>query len=354
MDAPGLSAAAAAPPATVARAPTLFHTVYRGGRFSALSFSLLLPLAGASTTSSEIGAAGLAGLAAVAVAFHVFAYVLNDVVDLPLDRTEPLRADSPLVRGVVRPSRALALALVQVPVALGVHLWQGGGSAAGSALLGGIALMAVYDLYGKRIPFPPLSDAIQGLGWVGLAAYGALTFPGPTGRTGALLALVFVYVLMISGVHGGLRDLANDRRRGARTTAVYLGSHELPRGALAVPRPLVAYALTLEALLFGISMAWLSREVPRYGRVTATAVIVLVVAAHAVLLALLRSALSATADRAAFIRAGILHLFASLGCVFLPFALFMDGPGAVTVLLAYLVPVLVMCWYDGVRWDAWV
>jgi len=347
MDAPGLSERGV----TTGGAATALHRVYRFGRFSALSFSLLLPLLGASTASSEIVPWRLAGLAATGLAFHLFAYVLNDVVDLPLDRTEPLRADSPLVQGLVQPSQALALALVQVPAALGVNGWLAGGRAAAAALLGGLALMAVYDLYGKRIPFPPLSDAVQGLAWAGLAAHGALAAGGATtGRTGALLALVFVYVLMINGVHGGLRDLANDRRGGARTTAVYLGTRESASGTLSIPRRLVVYALTLQGLLLAISLSWLSQHAPEGPPWARTGLLAAVLAAHGLLLGLLRMALAA-GSKAAFIRAGILHLFVSLACVFLPFALFMDRCGAASVMLAYAVPVLVLCVHDGLTWE---
>ncbi len=43
----------------------------------------------------------LLGIFAVGLAFHVFAYVFNDVIDLPVDRTQPRRAGDPLVKGEV-------------------------------------------------------------------------------------------------------------------------------------------------------------------------------------------------------------------------------------------------------------
>lgn len=348
MDTPGLSLRRVAG----GGAATAFHLVYRFGRLSALSFSLMLPLLGAATVSSEIGPGRLAGLCAAGLAFHLFAYVLNDVVDLPLDRTEPLRADSPLVRGQVQPAQALAVALLQVPAALGLHGWLFGGRGAAAALLGGMGLMAAYDLYGKRVPFPPLSDAVQGLAWAGLAAYGALAAGGAaTPRTGVLLALVFVYVLMINGVHGGLRDVANDRRGGARTTALFLGARDSASGTLSVPRRLVVYALTLQGLLLGISLFGLSRHAPAEPGRAAGGLPAAVLLAHGLLLVLLRMALAAD-SKVGFIRAGILHLLVSLACVFLPFAFFMDRPGATYLLLAYAIPVLVLCLYDGVTWES--
>src|SRR3712207_6301146 len=77
--------------------------VYRFIRFSALGASAILPLLGAATVQPRLSQPSIGGLLAVALAFHVFAYVLNDVIDLPLDRTEVLRRAFPLVRGAVQP-----------------------------------------------------------------------------------------------------------------------------------------------------------------------------------------------------------------------------------------------------------
>ena len=63
------------------------------------TFGPLLTGVGSVTTTSTPPSTGtLALVVAVGLAFHVFAYVLNDVVDLPIDRTEPRRATSPSSR----------------------------------------------------------------------------------------------------------------------------------------------------------------------------------------------------------------------------------------------------------------
>jgi len=64
-------------------------------RVWALNFTLLLPLVGAAGAQGELPLRDAAPLLFIALAFHVFAYVLNDVADLWVDRSEPLRADSP-------------------------------------------------------------------------------------------------------------------------------------------------------------------------------------------------------------------------------------------------------------------
>src|SRR5436189_1137040 len=94
-------------------------------RFSALGATLVLPLMGAASAGGRLRPASTMGLVVVASMFHAFAYVLNDVVDLPVDRSEPRRSRSPLVRGTVTRGRAGAFALVQVPAAFAVASWAG-------------------------------------------------------------------------------------------------------------------------------------------------------------------------------------------------------------------------------------
>jgi 4-hydroxybenzoate polyprenyltransferase len=130
-------------------------------RFPALAFTLMLPLLGAATASSEPPLGQLVTLLVVGLMFHTFAYVLNDVIDLPIDRTHPMRQHEPLVRGAILPQQALFLALIQIPLAFMLTYWSGGTIVAYSALVGAFALLAVYDLFSKRTAFPPLIDFAQ-------------------------------------------------------------------------------------------------------------------------------------------------------------------------------------------------
>src|SRR5882672_4637092 len=108
MDATRLTPASVDAPQFDVRPGNLLADICRFGRFSVLGFSVMLPLIGAAAVSRALSAGQLVALTAVGFAFHIFAYVSNDVFDLPIDRTQPLRADSPLVRGLVPPSLALA------------------------------------------------------------------------------------------------------------------------------------------------------------------------------------------------------------------------------------------------------
>jgi 4-hydroxybenzoate polyprenyltransferase len=224
-------------------------------RLHFLCFSTWLVLLGAASTAARPDPAAVAGLLAVALCFHVYSYVQNDVVDLPVDRTQPSRARDPLVTGALRPWQALALALAQVPLALALDLWLGGGIGGAAVLIAGFALMAVYNLWGKRCFLPPLTDAAQGLAWGSLALFGAIVAPGPpTLLTAVVCGSGAGFILLINGVHGGLRDLDNDLAAGKKTTSIFFGARPQAGSAILVPAGLRAFAWSVQ---LGLVALWL-------------------------------------------------------------------------------------------------
>lgn len=200
----------------------------------------------------------LLGIFTVGLAFHVFAYVFNDVIDLPVDRSQPLRAGDPLVRGDISVSQALILALMMIPLAALLSAVLGAGWTAQLILLFSFAAMAVYDLWGKRCFCPLLTDLSQGIGWGGLSLWAAMLVGGELTAT-AWLAFGFGagYILLINGVHGGLRDLANDLSTGSRTTAIFLGARPTVKGAR-MTAGLRTFAIAAQLLLVGLGLAALS------------------------------------------------------------------------------------------------
>ena len=325
--------------------------VYVFVRFPALSFSLVLPLLGAGGAVRDLRAGQVAGLCAVAALFHVFAYVSNDVIDLPIDRTEPLRRESPLVRGTIRRRWAVAIALVQVPLAFLVAAGLGGGAWSMGALAAAFVLMTVYNLRGKRSRFPPITDAVQALGWVLLAVFGvAAVGARPTAATVLLGAHTFVLVLIVNGIHGGLRDLANDHRCGASTTALLLGARAEPGGRLFLPTPLLGYAVALQALLLALTVSALYRgrsvgPGPAYGAAVAASTSLCLLS-----VVLMFLAYRYQGDPSRFLTAGMLHFVASLGLAPAAYGPFL-GPGLwATTLASYALPIVAMWACYGIQW----
>ena len=317
-------------------------------RVSTLGFTLLLPLSGAASAAPGWRAGEVAWLLALALAFHVFAYVFNDVVDLRVDRTEPLRASSPLVRGAISRTQALVLAWAQLPIAFALALAGG----ARAPLLGWLALafgaLALYDLYGKRCPWPLLTDAVQSVGWCALLLMGAWASAGEaSAATWWLAAYVFLCVLLVNGVHGGLRDLANDSRCGARTTAVWLGARAGAGTAIVLSPALVAYALALQAGLVACALGACRATTSGSDHALARGLVAAALAAACVSLAV---AFGRVGERRALVAAGAWNIVATL--LVLPPAVLprLGWAGGAVLLAVFALPVIAMWAYNGSHW----
>jgi 4-hydroxybenzoate polyprenyltransferase len=234
---------------------------YQFIRFPAFAFSAMLPLLGAATISPTLAGRQIIGLIGVAFAFHNFGYVLNDIRDLPIDRSQPSRTESPLVQGIIRPGQALFFVLLQLPLAFALTWWSGGGRLAYLCLGLGFVLSAFYDLWGKRLPFPPLADLLQGFGWAALLLVGSAVLTNQfTHLTIALAMFIVFYIVLINGVHGSVRDLANDMKFGLYTTAMLLGARPGDDAQLIIPKRLIIYAYTLQVLLLALLFLPLMRN----------------------------------------------------------------------------------------------
>jgi 4-hydroxybenzoate polyprenyltransferase len=217
-------------------------------RLHFVGFAAVMCLLGATSAGATLSPGELTSVLAVAVCFHIYAYVLNDVVDLPVDRTHPARQKDLLVRGAVGPGAALAFALVQIPLSAGIVWLSGGDALACGALGAGYLLMGIYDLWGKKFPLPPLTDLAQGLGWGCLAYVGAgLVGGSPSTLTHLLFAYGAAHIFLINGIHGGIRDLANDLRQQRVTTAAFLGARPEPDGGVRSTGRVLAFSMVLQS-----------------------------------------------------------------------------------------------------------
>jgi 4-hydroxybenzoate polyprenyltransferase len=311
--------------------------VYLFARVSVLGFTAMLPLAGAFAVEPRIGAATVVGLLAIAAAFHLFAYVLNDVVDLELDRREPQRSRDPLVRGKVGPRAALLFAIVQLPAALLVAVSLDADIADLLALCAAFAALAAYNVWGKRCAVPPVIDLVQALGWACLTLFGALSAGLPNARVVWLCGGVVAYVMLVNAVHGGVRDLANDMKCGARTTAIHFGARVTREGVVVVPVRFVAYALALHAATIGAALAVLGRPSGGASWWIAAGLMaaVTVECARLASIAFFRRHEPVRAESA-----GVRHLFVAMALLAVPLAAHADAASLVTLAAVLVLPAL--------------
>lgn len=279
-----------------------------------------------------------AALAAVfvGISFHLFAFPLNDVIDLPIDRTNQRRVDGPLVRGLIAPGTMLRVAVLQIPLMGVLLLVAGAGRGAVVAWLIAVAALGAYDLWGKRIPVPAVADIDQGIGFAALVVMGALWQGSATASTWWVAVYIVLYIVQINAVHGGVRDIGNDTIHGAMTTPVLLGCRVDEAGVPIISRLMVVFTVVTEAAQIA-ALAGVALSVPR------TAAAWWVVPAAALTVRVLASwlgwrAFESRRDRTRMMSFGVWHLFWALTAVIVAplggVALWL----AALVLVVYLVP----------------
>ena len=323
--------------------PWIWQIIESADRFVRLhfwGFTFFLVLLGAVSAVPHLTVWQIGLAMTVAALFHNFAYVFNDVVDLPVDRTQPSRRQDYLVRGVIRPWQALVFSLMQIPLAVALSI-AGGVSRAGIlVLLAGFVLMAIYDLWGKKCFCPPLTDLIQGLGWGCLVLYGAYAAGGPPNLlTWVAFSSGAGFIFLINGVHGGLRDLENDLQRGSRTSAIFFGSRP-EGGVVSVHGSLKVFAVSIQVLLIATVAVPLAMGSFEYSPRAQTAMIAVQILLQAINLRFMARVFRT--DQPSWGRDFRIHIFLLLLGPAILFWPYMSGPVAWVFPIAFLCPFLLV------------
>lgn len=287
-------------------------------RFEYLAFALMLTQIGAASAAASVPVEAIVGLLAASTAFHVYISLLNDLIDLPLDRTNPGRRNYPLVKGTIRPWQAWLVTLAMLPLLVGLTLRLGGGAVSFTAMAVTLAMMTIYDVWGKRTRAPLVIDLVQGIGFAALVLFGAGAV-GPVSPSTWLLFLWVVVWMMLANFLGGLRDLKEDHRFGAFTTPMQLGV-TLDGAGFGFTRRAPRYACALQLVMTALALAVVALNGPGHGTLALLAVAAVVatlgLAAVALLVALFTAA---RRDLRAMKRLGSLQLSVSLTVVLVQF-----------------------------------
>lgn len=167
---------------------------------------------------------------------HIYGFVLNDYIDVDVDRLSKGLTDRPLVSGTISKRRALIFAFASMLIAFGIalyffNLW------AFSVLLLSAVLVTIYDVISKRFPGTDIILAFSVLFLILFGAFSAESgsafeslkglrvtqFPSVSGLALVILLLGFFQVLFMNIVAGGLKDIDHDYLADANTLAVKLG-----------------------------------------------------------------------------------------------------------------------------------
>jgi len=219
-------------------------------------------MSAATVTPTKVpGVMDLIVIIAVAWGFHMTFYGFNDVTDYHLDRLLGRKDDHPLVRGDMSRRTALIIALAHTASVFIIEALSG--TTVQLILLLAIACggVIIYDVFSKRNSFPPLTDAIESIGFIALALYGATKVGIPDPLSWTLAITYGLFMNFITGSFLGIVDVEGDLKGKALTTPIWFGTHPIEGSDLPyIPRSLTIFGLSQIAALIIINFLPLIRN----------------------------------------------------------------------------------------------
>jgi 4-hydroxybenzoate polyprenyltransferase len=158
---------------------------------------------------------------------HTYGFVLNDIIDYKIDKSSTEISDRPLISGTISLKKAWIFAISSMVVSFSIAGYIAYNSKMYFPILmiGLSALfITIYDLISKKLPG---MDIFVGLGVFFLILYGATTVNESLASVKPIAWIVCILgtiqVLFMQFIAGGLKDIENDYKMGAKTLAVKLG-----------------------------------------------------------------------------------------------------------------------------------
>jgi len=221
---------------------------------SRFGFTLFVILIGAATATplNLPGPSTLMVMILVGWGFHMTYYGFNDAADYELDKLLGKKDDHPLVRGDISRRTALTITIAHTIGLFIIEFLSGTNFQLILLLTIACGAVVIYDVFGKRNPFPPLTDAIEGIGFLALALYGAAKAGTPTVLSYIIAINFALFTNFITGYFLGIVDLKGDFASGARTTPIWFGMRPAEGSGLPyIPRTLtILGSVQLFAILF--------------------------------------------------------------------------------------------------------
>ncbi len=256
-------AQATAPP------PSRLHLIKEHVYLSRFAFTLFVPLMGAATVSPQTlpNITSILVIVLVAWGFHMTFYGTNDVTDYELDKILGRKDDHPLVRGDMTRRTALLITLAHTASVFIIEYLSGTTLTLMFLLAVACGGVIIYDVFSKRNNFPPLTDAIESLGFFALALYGADKIGEPNFLSYTLAITFGVFMNFITGSFLGIVDVVGDLKGGALTTPIWFGTRPVADSNLAhIPRTLTVFGLAQIAALVVLNLLPLLRNAFRYSQ----------------------------------------------------------------------------------------
>lgn len=184
-------------------------------------FTAVIIIIGSLIMTRQYNLLYLSVLFVIGILSHIFAFVLNEYVDIKVDEKSQYLKEKPLVSSSITKNHALFIVLLAFicAYALTIIFFQ----SLFPLLFLSLAFLsgAIYDTMGKKIPG---SDAFVGASSFFGCLFGAsIVSIHFTNLVYIISSLIFVYLVFNTAVAGGLKDVDHDDLAGAKTTPIRMG-----------------------------------------------------------------------------------------------------------------------------------
>ena len=180
---------------------------------------------------------------------HIFVFVLNEVIDIEVDRTSKDLKKKPLVSGLVSRNHALYIVFLSCSASYILTIVFFPSVYTFGFLTIALVLSSLYDLFGKQIPG---SDFLLASGYFFLCIFGASAI---SINFTMLIYIVcfscFLHIVFNNAIEGGLKDVDHDSLAGAKTTATRLGV-KVRRKKLRVTKRFITFAVSIKSIYIGM------------------------------------------------------------------------------------------------------
>ena len=170
---------------------------------------------------------------------HTYGFVLNDLLDYKIDKENKELSDRPLISGTISVKKAWAFTIISLLISFILGFYYAYVTSRYFPIIilfGSAFLITIYDLISKKLP---LMDIFDSAAVFMLILYGSATVSGNLTEVTQLAWLVCflgaLQVFFMQLVPGGLKDIENDYKTGAKTVAVKMGVRVTQTGLLKIP-----------------------------------------------------------------------------------------------------------------------
>jgi len=175
--------------------------------------------------------------------YHIYGFVLNEYIDIDVDKKSKDLQKKPLVSGIVPKKHALFIALSSAFFACIITIYFFRFILPILFLFLAIFFGGIYDFFGKKIPG---LDFVLGLGFFFICLMGASTTTYDFGILTYIVCLIyFIHISFMNSVEGGLKDVDHDFLAGAKTIATVMGVY-VKNMSLVITRKFLVFTIILK------------------------------------------------------------------------------------------------------------